>query len=102
MLKNKAVKKTNTFAKTNAYTAVKTICSQDHTPGQRRTLARKFHRSAGAGTANAAVAAARQTVAVVIFPPVSIVPGSMGGISSNCTREIMVWPTKKPHLPVVP
>ena len=34
LLKNNAVEKTNTFAKTNAHTAVKTICSQDHTPGQ--------------------------------------------------------------------
>ena len=61
---------------------------------KQRTLAKKFHRSAGAGAGNAAVAAARQAAAVVIFPPVSIVPGSIGGISANSTSKAMVWSMK--------
>jgi hypothetical protein len=63
-LKYKAVEKTNTFAKTNAHTAVNTIHLTT-----RRTLAKKFHRAAGAGAGNAAIAAA--------CLPVSIVPGSI-------------------------
>ena len=61
---------------------------------KQRTLAKLFHRSAGTGTGNAAIADTRQAAAVVIFLPVSIVPGSIGEISANCTREIMVWPMK--------
>jgi hypothetical protein len=41
MLKNKAVERTNTFAKTNAHTAVKTLQL-----AKLLTLAKKFHRSA--------------------------------------------------------
>ena len=44
---------------------------------KRRTLAKNFHRSAGTGTDNAAVAAARHAAAIAIFLPLSIVPGSI-------------------------
>ena len=43
-------------------------------------LARKFHLSIGAGAGNASVADARLVATVVIFPPVHIVPDSIGPI----------------------
>jgi len=61
---------------------------------KRRTLAKKFHRSAGTEAGNAAVAAACQAAAGVIFLPVSIVPGSIGGISAHCTSKARVLPMK--------
>jgi hypothetical protein len=54
---------------------------------KRRTLVKKFHRSPGTGAGNATVAAARQSAAVVIFLPVSIVPGSIGGISAHSSSK---------------
>ena len=68
---------------------------------RRRTLAKKIHRSAGAGTGNAAdtgvtlyLAAARQTAAVVIFRPISIVPAWTDGILANFTIKKWVLPMK--------
>ena len=63
-------------------------------PATPRTPAKKIRPSASTPADNATLAAARHAAAMVISLPVSIVPGSIGGISANSTNKALVLPMK--------
>jgi hypothetical protein len=86
--KTKQRKERTHLSKTNAHTAVKTICSQDHTPGHAAYPARKFHSPVGDRAGIGAIAAA--------CLPVSIVPGSLGEIRPILPSKQWLG-NEKPH-----
>jgi hypothetical protein len=101
MLKNNGLKKRTHLPKQMPTLQSRPYVVKIIQPAKRRTLAKKFHPSAGTGADAAAAEAACQVAAVVIILPVSIDPDAMCKISPNFTTR-QWFGQREPHLPVVP